>query len=271
MTNSIINSFLSEEKNEINLSKKTALITGASSGIGLATSVYLAKEGVNLILVARREKQLIQLQKEIKSAFPLVRVDILAIDLRAKNFIEELHRFDSLNVDIFINNAGLARSRDSVANLNFEDIDEMIDTNIKAAFKLASLVSKQMVKNGHGHIVNLGSIAGHHTYEGGSVYCATKFAIRAFSQAMRQELYNKNVRVTLVSPGMVNTEFSLVRFKGDKEKAENVYKGVDCLQASDIARVIVKALKEPKHVNLDEIVVMPVVQSPVTYQVHKLF
>jgi 3-hydroxy acid dehydrogenase/malonic semialdehyde reductase len=140
----------------------------------------------------------------------------------------------------------------------------MVDTNIKCAFKLSAAVAKKMVQKGSGHIIHLGSIAGNHTYEGGSIYCATKFAVRAFSQTMRQELYDKNVRVSLISPGIVKTEFSLVRFKGDQEKADKVYEGLECLQASDIAGIIVKTLTEPPHVNLDEVVVLPTVQAPGT-------
>ncbi|MES2615957.1 MAG: SDR family NAD(P)-dependent oxidoreductase [Bdellovibrionota bacterium] len=268
-TTSLIEEILSYKKNEISLEKKTALITGASSGIGLATSVYLAREGVNLILVARREQQLVQLKHELAIAFPHVRVNVLALNLAQKNITEQLKQFDSLNVDIFINNAGLARTRDFVPDLQEEDIDEVVDINIKAAFKISAAVAKSMVKNGSGHIVHLGSIAAHHTYEGGSVYCATKFALRAFSQTMRQELFDKNVRVSFISPGLVQTEFSEVRFKGDKEKADKIYEGVDCLRAPDIARVIVKALKEPSHVNLDEIVILPTVQSPVTYKMKR--
>jgi 3-hydroxy acid dehydrogenase/malonic semialdehyde reductase len=262
----MIEKILSYDKNETSLEKKTALITGASAGIGLATSIYLAKEGVNLILLARREKLLLQLQKELKERFPKIRVDILTLDLLQKNMTDELKKFDALNVDIFINNAGMARARNFVTDLLEDDIDEMIDTNMKAAFKLSAIVAKNMVKKGCGHIVHLGSIAGHHTYEGGSVYCATKAALKMFSQTMRQELYDKNVRVSLISPGIVKTDFSLVRFKGDKEKADQVYEGLDCLEAADIARVIIKTLKEPSHVNLDEIVVLPTVQAPGTYK-----
>lgn len=269
MTKSMIKDILSYKKNEISLEKKTALVTGASSGIGLATSVYLAKEGANLILVARREKQLIQLQKELKETFPKIRVDILALDIRQDDVILELKKFDAFNVDIFINNAGLSRTRDFAMDAHEEDIDEMVDTNVKAAFKISGAVAKRMVNNGHGHIVHLGSVAGIHTYEGGSVYCATKFALHAYSRAMRQELYDKNVRVSLIAPGLVNTEFSLVRFKGDKEKAEAVYAGLDCLQPTDIARLIIKTLKEPNHVNLDEIVVLPTVQAPGTNKTYR--
>lgn len=269
MTSSIIDSILSYNKTEISLEKKTALITGGSAGIGLATAVYLAKEGVNLILVARRENRLIEIQKELMEKFPKICVNILAVDLLQKNMIEELEKFNAFNVDIFINNAGLSRTRDYVVDFSFDDVDEVLQTNLNAAFKISSAVAKNMMKKGWGHIIHLGSIAGIDSYEGGSVYCASKSALRAFSRVMRQELYDKNVRVSLIAPGMVKTDFSLVRFKGDKEKADSVYAGVECLESADIARVIVNTLKEPGHVNLDEIVVLPTVQSPVTYKMKR--
>lgn len=269
MSKSLIQEILDYKQNEISLSRQTALITGASAGIGLACAVALAKEGCNLILVARREEKLDQLKKELRKSFPKIRVDVFPIDVCSPQAVTELKTYNALDVDIFINNAGLARSKDFTYDIKEEDLDEMVDTNIKAAFKFSSAVAKIMVKKKSGHIIHLGSIAGHHPYEGGSVYCATKSALRAFHQSMRQELYDKNVRVSLISPGLVATEFSLVRFKGDKKKAAQVYEGVECLQAADIARVIVNTLKAPKHVNLDEVIVMPTVQVAGNFKVHK--
>lgn len=252
---------------EISLKNKTALITGASAGIGLATAALLAREGVHLILVARRQEKLDALKSEIKTHFPNVKVTTHVLDLRQKNSIAELQKNHACDVDILINNAGLALGRSAVPDLLPEDIEEMIETNITAAIKLASVVSQNMCAKGSGHIVNLGSIAGHYTYEGGAVYCATKFAIRAFTEALRQEMHTKNVRVSLISPGMVSTDFSLVRFKGDTEKASAVYANTSALQATDIARTIVKTLKEPQHVNYDEVIVLPTMQAPVSYKV----
>jgi 3-hydroxy acid dehydrogenase/malonic semialdehyde reductase len=200
MTPNLIHEILSYSTKKTSLKNKTALVTGASAGIGLATSVYLAKEGVNLILVARRYERLQQLEQELKNEFPNLKITILAVDLLQKNALEELNKQNAFNVDIFINNAGVAKSRDFVVDLLESDIDDMVDTNIKCAFKLSAAVAKKMVQKGSGHIIHLGSIAGNHTYEGGSIYCATKFAVRAFSQTMRQELYDKNVRVSLISP-----------------------------------------------------------------------
>lgn len=254
---------------DISLKGKTALITGASSGIGLATAAWLAQDGVNLILVSRRKDRLESLKKEILDLFPSIKIKILAADISSKNFISDLESLNALDVDILINNAGLAKGKDFVFNLKDEDLNEMVQTNITSLIRITSAVSKKMVQKGSGHIINLGSIAGHYTYEGGSVYCASKFAVRAFSEALRQELHDKNVKVSLISPGMVKTEFSLVRFNGDNKLADSVYKDVDTLSAADIARLILKALKEPNHVNWFEVIVLPTVQAPVTYKVKR--
>ncbi|MGY3804083.1 SDR family NAD(P)-dependent oxidoreductase [Pigmentibacter ruber] len=254
---------------EINLIGKTAVITGASSGIGLATAGWLAREGMNLILIARRIDKLDLLKKELNELFPKVSIKNLQIDLQEKNLLEKLTNENVFNCDLFINNAGLALTRDLVENSNEEDIEIMVNTNITALFKLCSVAAKNMVKLGGGHIINLGSVAGHYSYPGGAVYCATKSAVKAFSEALRQELHEKNVRVSLISPGMVRTDFSLVRFKGDKSTAENVYAHVDCLEAKDIARIIVKTAKEPFHVNIDEVLVFPTVQAPVSLKAIK--
>ena len=254
---------------EISLKGKLALVTGASSGIGLATAAWLAREGTNLILVARRKEKLELLKKELLDSFPSIDINIIAADVSSGEFISLLERLNALNVDILINNAGLASGKDHVTEMKDEDLTEMVQTNVTSLIRLSSAVSKKMVQKGSGHIINLGSIAGHYTYEGGSVYCATKFAVRAFSETLRQELHDKNVRVSLISPGMVKTDFSLVRFKGDNKLAESVYEGVDCLSASDIARLILKTLKEPFHVNWNEVVILPTVQSPVSYKVKR--
>lgn len=254
---------------EISLQGKLAMVTGASSGIGLATAAWLAREGANLILVARRKEKLELLKKEILNSFPTVDIKLIAADVSSRDFVSLLENLNALNVDILINNAGLASGKDFVSDIKEEDLTAMVETNVTALIRLSSAVSKKMIQKGSGHIINLGSIAGHYTYEGGSIYCATKFAVRAFSEALRQELHDKNVRVSLVSPGMVRTDFSLVRFKGDRKLAESVYQNVDCLTAADIARLILKTLKEPSHVNWNEVVILPTVQSPVSYKVKR--
>lgn len=255
---------------EISLKGKLALVTGASSGIGLTTAAWLAREGANLILVARRLEKLEQLKNDILTQFPNITVKIIAIDICDNKIIDVLNKENVLDVDILINNAGLASGKDHVVDIKEEDVLSMINTNVTSLIRISSAVSKKMVQKSSGHIINLGSIAGHYTYEGGSVYCATKFAVRAFSETLRQELHDKNVRVSLISPGMVKTDFSLVRFKGDEKLANSVYQGVDCLTATDIARLIIKTLKEPSHVNWNEVVILPTAQSPVTYKVKRV-
>jgi len=254
---------------DISLNGKLALVTGASSGIGLATAAWLAREGVNLILLARRKERLELLKNEILIQFPHIQVNIIVADICDKNIISILEKNNALNVDILINNAGLASGKDPVTDIKEEDIVSMIETNVTSLVRVTSAISKKMVTNGSGHIINLGSIAGHYTYEGGSVYCASKFAVRAFTESLRQELHDKNVRVSLISPGMVKTDFSLVRFKGNEKLADSIYEGVDCLTATDIARLIIKTLKEPSHVNWNEVVILPTVQCPVSYKVKR--
>lgn len=258
---------LFEDSDEINLKGKTALITGASSGIGLATAAWLAREGVNLVLIARRIEKLMQLKNEINHMFPSIKINTIQLDLNSPEFMTELTQVDFPTPDILINNAGLALTRDSMTDISAADIDAMVNTNITALFKLTAILAKKMSAKGHGHIINLGSVAGHYSYAGGAVYCATKAAIKAFSEALRQELHEKNIRVAVISPGMVKTDFSLVRFKGDRLAADKVYEGVNCLLAKDIARVILKTLKEPNHVNWDEVIVFPTVQAPVSLKV----
>ena len=252
---------------EISLKGKSALVTGASSGIGLATAAWLARAGTNLILLARRKQKLETLKNELLSMFPSIEIKLIDADVTNDNIISILEKSNALNVDILINNAGLASGKDTVTDIKDEDINAMLDINVKALIRITSAVAKNMVQNGLGHIVNLGSVAGYYTYPGGSVYCASKFAVRAFSESLRQELYDKNVRVTLISPGMVKTEFSLVRFKGDSNLADSVYNGVECLQAPDIARLILKTLQEPSHVNWNEVMITPTIQAPVSLKV----
>ena len=259
------------DEKEISLKGKSALVTGASSGIGLATAAWLAREGVNLILVARRKEKLDLLKNELLEKFPTIKIKIIPADVCKQNILTTLEKSNALYVDILINNAGLASGKDPVTDMKEEDLTEMIETNITSLFRISTAISRNMVERGSGHIVNLGSIAGHYTYEGGSVYCATKFAVRAFTESLRQELHDKNVRVSLISPGMVKTDFSLVRFKGDSKMADSVYHGVDCLTSTDIARLILKTLKEPSHVNWNEVVILPTVQSPVSYKVKRNF
>lgn len=241
---------------------KKALITGASSGIGRAIAVALAKSGVEVYLVARREDKLRELALVTGGKY-------LALNVNDKDIASKLEKFTNKKIDILINNAGLALGRDKVETASWEDMQGMIDTNITANFRIAHAVVPWMLQNGGGDIINLCSIAGHHTYPGGAVYCATKHAVLAFTRALREETAGKNLRVMQVSPGMVDTEFSAVRFKGDTELAKTVYKGMEPLVAEDIAEMMMFMLSRPRHVVIDEIITMPTAQGSPTTVVRK--
>lgn len=244
---------------------QTALITGASSGIGRAMALSLASKQLRLILVSRRMKKLEELKEEILSSRPGKEIHLIAMDVNTPELMQEIEKVSAKRVDILINNAGLALGREKVEDSQFSDWDQMIATNITANFKLARLVLPWMLEHGGGDIINLCSVAGHYTYQGGAVYCATKHAVNAFTRVLREETCGKNIRVMQISPGMVNTEFSTVRFKGNKETADAVYSGMTPLMAEDIARMMTFMLDQPRHVVIDEIITMPTDQgSPTT-------
>lgn len=254
------------------LNGKVALVTGATSGIGEATAWLLAKNGAHLHICGRRAERLSELAKSINHDFPNIKISCFAGDVRDKKYLQSLQNSGACDVDIFVNNAGLARGVEQVANAKLDDWFEMIDTNLTAAATLSQFVVQRMLAIGadkeiSGHVVFTGSIAGHYTYEGGSVYAATKHALRAFAKTLREETCDKKIKVTTISPGMVETEFSLVRLRNEA-KAKSVYDGMTPLFAIDIARQIVFALTQPVHVNLDEIVVMPTVQGAIR-KVHR--
>ena len=250
------------------LAGKRALVTGASAGIGLATACRLVLSGVDVVLLARRKEKLEEIQRILQERFPDRKIDIFPGDVTDISLCDRLVESGFFEVDILINNAGLALGTSPVASARTEDWQSMIDTNITAAFRFMRYAVPAMIDRGGGHIINLASIAGHATYEGGSVYCATKHALIAFTKCLRQEVCDKNIRVSLVSPGMVKTEFSKVRFAGDLVRAEKVYEGMKPLHAEDIAEQVIFCLKQPAHVNLDEIIVMPTVQGAAT-KVHR--
>ena len=244
---------------------KRALITGASSGIGKATALTLGKEGAELFLIARRLEKLEEVASEIKSSYPQTKIHLISADINDPKISEIIKKETNERVDILINNAGLALGKDKVETAAFSDFEQMINTNITANFKLVHLVVPWMLKNGGGDIINLCSVAGHYTYQGGAVYCATKHAVKAFTRALREETCGKNLRVMQISPGMVDTEFSTVRFKGDKTTADSVYAKMTPLEADDIARMMRFMLEQPRHVVIDEIITMPTDQgSPTT-------
>ncbi|BAY79929.1 short-chain dehydrogenase/reductase SDR (plasmid) [Nostoc linckia NIES-25] len=248
------------------LENQIILITGASSGIGTACAKIFAGAGAKLILAARRLERLQQLADILTQDFN-TEVHLLELDVRDRSAVESA--ISNLpaswsDIDILINNAGLSRGLDKLHEGSFTDWEEMIDTNIKGLLYLSRYVVPGMVSRGRGHVVNLGSIAGHQTYPGGNVYCATKAAVRAISEGLKQDLLGTPVRVTSVDPGMVETEFSQVRFHGNAQRANQVYQGVTPLTPDDVADVIFFCVTRSPHVNINEVVLMPVDQASAT-------
>ncbi|MDD4143711.1 MAG: SDR family NAD(P)-dependent oxidoreductase [Prolixibacteraceae bacterium] len=242
---------------------KTVLITGATSGIGKATALLLSENGYNLILTGRRNDRLAGLKSEIESKYKKT-VLILNFDIRNREETEiALQKIKDLNmdVDILINNAGLAAGLNDINDGLADDWERMIDTNIKGLLYISRIISQWMVKKGRGHIINISSIAGKETYPMGNVYCATKHAVQSLTKGMRLDLLKHGIKVTSVCPGAVETEFSLVRFNWDRERAEKVYSGFTPLYANDIADTILFVISRPDHVNIDDILVMPAAQA----------
>jgi len=235
------------------LKNKVALITGATSGIGKETANKLNEYGANLVLIGRDEKKLKKLKEEFPNSLTF------KADVRNKDEIQKIIKdiLKITHIDILINNAGLALGLESIDEGNEEDWDVMIDTNIKGVLYVTKPVFKHMKERNEGHIVNLGSVAGKTAYPGGNVYCATKAALHSLNESLNIDAYGTNIRVTNIAPGAVETEFSNVRFKGDKKRAKEVYKGYTPLKAEDIAEIIVCALNMPPHVNIQNIDVMP--------------
>ncbi|MBE9004693.1 SDR family oxidoreductase [Fortiea sp. LEGE XX443] len=250
----------------ISLQNQIVLITGASSGIGTACAKVFAGAGARLILAARRLERLQQLADNLSQEFGTA-THLLQLDVRDRLAVESVIAnlpADWSNIDILINNAGLSRGLDKLHEGDFQNWEEMIDTNIKGLLYLTRYVVPGMVKRDRGHVVNIGSIAGHQTYPGGNVYCATKAAVKAISEGLKQDLLGTPVRVTSVDPGMVETEFSEVRFHGDAERAKRVYQGVNPLTPDDIADVVFFCTTRSPHVNINEVILMPVDQASAT-------
>ncbi|MFP5387036.1 MAG: SDR family NAD(P)-dependent oxidoreductase [Bacteriovoracia bacterium] len=239
------------------LTGKKVVVTGASSGIGRAIAIDLSLKGSEVYLIARRLDRLKEVEKTILELNPKGKVHLLPIDVNDPDLGKKLEEITKGRVDILINNAGLALGRDYVETSNFSDWEQMIGTNITANFKMVHMVLPWMMKNGEGDIINLCSVAGHYTYPGGAVYCATKHAVNAFTKVLREETCGKNIRVMQISPGMVNTEFSAVRFKGDSQAAQSVYAGMTPLAGEDVSRMMIFMLEQPRHVVIDEIITMP--------------
>lgn len=237
----------------------TALVTGATSGIGRATARALHKAGHALILTGRRKERLDALQAE----FPSARV--LDLDVRDGPAIDRHDREGAFrDVDVLVNNAGLALGTDPLQVGDPKDWDVVLDTNVKGLLRVTRAVLPHMLTRGTGHVVNLGSTAGHWVYPGGAVYCASKHAVRALTEGLRMDVHGTGIRVTSVDPGLVETEFSEVRFKGDTARAAKVYQGYQPLTPEDIADTILWCVQRPPHVNVQDIVIMPVAQASVT-------
>lgn len=245
---------------------KLAIITGATSGIGLATAQLLASQGYNLIITGRREELLHQKAKEIQATIQC-EVTCLVFDVRNNSEVSTAFttHLKGKCVDVLVNNAGLAVGLSSVANGDIDDWDRMIDTNVKGLLYVSKAVIPFMKEMGRGTIINVGSIASRNVYPYGNVYCATKHAVDALTQAMRIELLKLGVRVGAVHPGFVDTEFSTVRFKGDKVAADKVYDGMTALQAQDIADAIAFMVSRPPHVTINDMLIMPTVQANIHY------
>ncbi len=243
--------------------KKTALITGATSGIGEETARLLARNNFNLIITGRRKERLEKLSDEIKKISGS-EIHALNFDISSQQETEDAIKnlppgWD--DIDVLINNAGLAVGLATVQDGLISDWERMIDTNIKGLLYITRLVAPPMVRKKAGHIINISSIAGKETYAMGNVYCATKHAVQSLTQGMRLDMLKHGIKVSSVCPGAVETEFSLVRFKGDEKKAGDVYEGFTPLYAKDIAETILFILTRPAHVNIDDILVMPTAQA----------
>ena len=252
------------------LENQIVLITGASSGIGAACAKIFAQGKAKLILNARRQDLLEKLAQKLQEDYGS-ECYLLPFDVRDRATLEQ--SLTSLppqwsNIAVLINNAGLSRGLDPLQEGKIADWEEMIDTNIKGLLYMTRQIVPKMVEQGRGHIINVGSIAGHQTYPKGNVYCATKAAVRTLSEGLKQDLLGTPVRVSCVDPGLVETEFSLVRFRGEQEKAEKAYQGLTPLSPEDIADVIYFCATRPPHVNVSEMLVIPTDQSGST-MVHR--
>jgi 3-hydroxy acid dehydrogenase / malonic semialdehyde reductase len=247
------------------LKNKITLITGASAGIGEACAHTFAREGSHLILAARRSEKIATLANRLSSEYG-VKTHTLTLDVRHREEVNaaiESLPAEWAEIDILINNAGLSRGLDKIQEAYFLDWDEMIDTNVKGLLWVSRAVMPGLVERDRGHVINIGSVAGRQVYPGGNVYCATKHAVRAITQGMRLDLSGTRVRCSSVDPGLVESEFSEVRFRGDVERAAPVYKNFPPLQPVDIAETVLFCATRPPHVNIQDVLVMPQDQAAV--------
>jgi 3-hydroxy acid dehydrogenase / malonic semialdehyde reductase len=251
--------------------KEIIMITGATAGFGQATAVKFAKHGYNVIITGRRKERLIELEKELAH----YDIKVLALNFDVRKKAETDSAINNLpgewkNIDILVNNAGLAVGLSHIDEGDTDDWDRMIDTNVKGLLYVTRAVAPLMVTRNRGHIFNISSIAGKDIYENGNVYCSTKSAVDALSRAMRIDLLKHNIKVTNIAPGMAETEFSLIRFKGDREKADAVYKGVNALTGEDVAGVIYFCATLPDHVCINDLVITPTQQAAVGHLFRKV-
>jgi len=247
----------------LDLNQENVLITGASSGIGRACAEAFAARGCRLLLAARREERLKELSVALQERHGN-EVLTMVLDVRDRGAVDEWveglpERWQ--NIDILVNNAGLARGLAPLHEGDVADWEEMIDTNLKGLLWVTRAVLPGMIARGRGHVINIGSIAGHEVYPGGSVYCATKHAVAALNRALAIDTLGTGVRVSSVDPGMVETEFSLVRFHGDAERAEGVYDGLEALRGEDVAEAVVFCATRPHHATVREMILMPTAQA----------
>jgi NADP-dependent 3-hydroxy acid dehydrogenase YdfG len=246
------------------MNSRIALITGATSGIGEATARLLADNNFHLIICGRREDRLAVLRQELSKR---TKVTTLSFDVREKKSVESAIRSlpdEWKKIDVLVNNAGNAHGFDPIQKGNVDDWDAMIDINVKGLLYVSKEVIPGMTERKSGHIINIGSIAGKEAYPNGNVYCASKFAVDALTQGIRMDLNSFGIKVTSINPGLVETEFALVRFKGDTDRASNVYKGIQPLKGKDIADIILYVLSAPPHVVLADITVFPTAQASAT-------
>jgi len=251
--------------------KKIALITGASSGIGEACAFKFASNGYNIIITARRNDKLEKLAQTLTDKY---NCKVLSLTFDVRNFPETQNALENLpsewsDIDVLVNNAGLAAGLGPIQDGSLDDWNAMIDTNLKGLLHVSKCVIPGMIKREKGHIINIGSIAGKETYLNGNVYCATKAAVDSITKAMRIDLLKHGIKVTQIAPGAVETEFSIVRFKGDTEAASKVYEGFTPLSSEDVAGVVYYAASLPPHVNINDLIVVPTAQANTTHLMRK--
>jgi 3-hydroxy acid dehydrogenase / malonic semialdehyde reductase len=251
--------------------RKIAFITGATAGIGKATAEVFAQNGWDIIITGRRKERLEAVSKNLREDY---KIDVMELEFDVRELKQVEKAVSALpdkwkKINVLVNNAGLAVGLGSIQEGVIDDWERMIDTNIRGLLYMTRTIAPIMIKNGTGHIINIGSIAGKEVYPNGNVYCATKHAVDALNKGMRLDLVASNIKVTAINPGMVETEFSIVRFKGDEERAKKAYMGMKPLTPEDIAETIFWAASRPAHVNINDIVIMPTVQANATTTIRK--